>query len=250
MADLVPREDVLTETITLPVGDSVMPAYLARPRDPESRGAVVVAHELFGVTAHIRDVCERLATTGLTTLAPDFYHRADAVVELPHNADGRRRGFVQLERLQREHVLVDAGAALEYLRAAGSRRIGLLGLSLGGHIAYLTATAHPVDATVAAYPGWLTDTDIALSRPTPTIAETPGIAGQVLILVGAADHAVPDSDLREIDSALTAAAVKHEIVTYPDTPHGFLCDRRDTYRAPAADDAWRRIATLFAETVR
>ena len=53
----------------------------------------------------------------------------------------------------------------------------------------------------------------------------------------------------EVAAALTAAGVEHELVTYPDTPHGFLCDRRDTYRRAAAEDAWRRIAALLAETL-
>ena len=37
------------------------------------------------------------------------------------------------------------------------------------------------------------------------------------------------------------------MVVYPDTPHGFFCDVRDTYRDPQAQDAWRRVRSLFAE---
>jgi carboxymethylenebutenolidase len=50
--------------------------------------------------------------------------------------------------------------------------------------------------------------------------------------------------------ALTAAGVRHEIVVYPGTPHGFMADERDTYRPDLAEDAWRRIAELFAAELR
>ena len=31
-----------------------------------------------------------------------------------------------------------------------------------------------------------------------------------------------------------------EIVVYPKAPHGFFCEERDSYRADAATDAWKR----------
>lgn len=61
---------------------------------------------------------------------------------------------------------------------------------------------------------------------------------------------MPAADLRQLQAALSAANVEHDIVTYPDTPHGFLCDRRDTYRPAPAEDAWRRIHELFDATIR
>jgi pimeloyl-ACP methyl ester carboxylesterase len=65
----------------------------------------------------------------------------------------------------------------------------------------------------------------------------PGIAprrGRVLYLVGDGDRAVPPDARARIESALRLADVRHEMVVYPDTPHGFFCDVRDTYREPQA----------------
>ena len=124
-------------------------------------------------------------------------------------------------------------AAVEHLRAGGAPRVAVIGLSLGGHVAYLAATAIDIDAVVCAYPGWLAGTEIGLSRPEPTLTLTPGISGRVLILTGSDDHAVPDADREAIAQALRDAGVDHEVVVYPQIPHGFLCDRRDTYDADA-----------------
>lgn len=242
------RADILTERVEIAVGEqAAMGAYVARPAGPGPRPGVLVAHELFGVTAHIRDVCERLAGLGLVALAPDLYHRTAPATELAHDSAGRESGFALLHRLERAEVLADTAAALDHLRANGSARVGMIGLSLGGHVAYLAAAKLDLAAVAALYPGWLTGTEIAISRPEPTLTLTPGIRARMLVLCGEQDHAVPAADRHTIGAALSAAGIRHEVVAYPDTPHGFLCDRRDSYAPAAAEDAWGRIAALLRE---
>lgn len=233
---------ILTERIELAGG---MGAFVARPPGDGPRGGIVVCHELFGVTTHVREVCERLAGLGLVALAPELYHRVLPAVELAHDEAGRDRGFQLLGELKRDGAIADVRAAVEHLRVGGAPRVALLGLSLGGHVAYLAATALDVDPVICAYPGWLAGTDIGLSRPEPTLTLTPGLGGRVLILTGSEDHAVSAADRDAITAALQAAGVEHEIVVYPGTPHGFLCDRRDTYAPQQAADAWRRIGSLL-----
>ncbi|GAB3153458.1 hypothetical protein FLX08_34985 [Microbispora hainanensis] len=159
---------------------SRMGGFLARPADPGRFPGVVVAMELFGVSAHVRDVCERLAVDGHVALAPDLYHRDASMVELPHDAAGRERGFELLHRMTRDHAVDDVRAAVGHLRTRGCARV------------------------------------------------------------------VPPGHRRAIADALGAAAVRHEIVEYPGAGHGFLCDRRDTFDAAAAGDAWRRVRELLA----
>jgi carboxymethylenebutenolidase len=245
------KADVLTEHVEMRVGDgSVMGGYLARPAGPGARPAVLVAHELFGGTAHVRDVCERLASRSYVALAPDFYHRAGAGAELPHDPAGRERGFGLLRELGRDGALADAVAAYDFATKRGSEQVGVVGFSLGGHIAYLAATALPFAAVVAAYPGWLAGTEIGLSQPAPTLERSAGIRGQVLVLIGDADHAISGAERDAIDGALATAGVTHEVVTYPGVQHGFMCDRRDTYDAAAAKDAWARIDGLLDGALR
>src|SRR4051794_21644282 len=240
--------EVLTDRIAIPVpgADAPLTAYRARPRDAAGHHGVVVAHELFGVTDHVRDVAARLAALGLTAVAPDLHHRTEPGVELAHDDDGRRHGFALLERMTRAGALADMAAAAQRLRDDGCERVSAVGLSMGGHVAYLAATEVDLDTVVVAYGGWIPTTDIPLSRPEPTVALTPSIRAQVLLLQGGADHAVDPEQRAAVAGALRAAGVRHEVVEYPGVAHGFLCDRRDTYDAAAADDAWRRIEALLA----
>jgi carboxymethylenebutenolidase len=231
---------VRTERIDVTVGDGPpMGAYLARPGVPGAFPGVVVGMELFGVDSAVRDACHHLASLGFVALAPDFHHRTAPDTELPRDTAGRDRGFELLHLMTRAQVLDDVGAAVDTLHGLGCERVGMVGLSVGGHIAYLAATEFHLDVAVF-YGGWLPTTEIPLGRPEPTLSLTPKITGRELYLVGENDHVVPPAHQSEIAAALADAGVRHEVVVYPGTGHGFLAADPTT-----AADAWRRVHTLL-----
>jgi carboxymethylenebutenolidase len=249
------EHEIVTEWVDIPVaepaGTSTMPAYLARPAGTGAYPNVLVGFEMFGVTGYARGIGERIARLGYTALVPDFYHRLGDRVELPADPTGRARGLELLQGMHRDGVVRDVRSALDYLRARepASQRAAMVGLSVGGHLAYYAATQVPLDALVVFYPGWLTDTGIALGRPEPTITLTPAIAElgtPVLLLLGEEDHLFTGEQRDEIRETLANSGVRHEMVSYPGTPHGFFCDERDTYRPAAAEDAWQRLTKLLA----
>jgi carboxymethylenebutenolidase len=238
----------LTETVDLATADrTTMRAFVARPAGHGPFPGVIVGAEIYGITGHVRGVCERLAGMGYVALAPDVHHRTAPWVELAEDEAGLARGFELLHQLTRDDALRDVRAAIEYLRIDGSDRIGMVGLSVGGHLAYLAASEFDLAAAVVAYGGWIPTTDIPLSQPQPTLTRTPGIAGRVLILVGEHDQVITPEQRRQIADALGAANVRHEVVEYAGVGHGFLNDRRETFNAAAAEDAWTRISALFAD---
>ena len=245
---------ITTDSLALLVdenmGSSTMGAYIARPVDSGSYPGVIVGFELFGMTRHIRTIVQRIAQLGCVVIAPDFYHRTSPGIELEATADGRARGFELLHQLTRTQAMNDVRAAMTYLREQQkSSNVGMVGFSVGGHIAYLAATQFDLKATIVFYPGWLPVQDIPLSRPTPTLALTPGIAqhdGYLLFLVGERDTLIPSWQRELIAKELLAASVSHELVTYSDAPHGFFCDERDSFHQVSADDAWRRMYEVFA----
>ena len=251
MTERVTEErEVRADWADLPGGGGIR-GYVARPVGTGWYPGVVVGHQLFGVDQPVRRFARRLAGAGFTAVVPDLYHRDAPGVELPTDDDGRRRGFELMHRLRREEVVRDVAAAMRYLREipGALRSVRMVGLSMGGHVAYLAACRLDLAATAVLFPGWLTGTEIGLSRPEPTLALTPGITGRVLLLVGADDHVVPAADREQIADALQSAEVDHEIVVYPDTPHAFFLDGAPTYRAGAADDAWERVRALLVKTI-
>jgi carboxymethylenebutenolidase len=241
---------MLTQTIRIEPSDHTpMGGFLARPPGGPHPG-VIVAGELFGLSAHVRASCEQLAAAGYVALAPDLHHRTAPWIELAEDEAGRSRGFALLGQMTRAHVLADLRAALEWLHAHGSHRVGVLGLSVGGHIAYLAAAHLDLQAVAIAYAGWLTSTDIPLSQPEATLTLTSAISAPVLYLVGEHDRLISAAERQEIGEALRTAGVPYELVEYPGAAHGFLNERRDAYDPAAAHDAWQRVHRLFAARLR
>jgi carboxymethylenebutenolidase len=187
--------------------------------------------------------------------APDFYHRTAPGVALGSDEAGRQEGFRLLKQMQRSDVLADVKATMNVLRnrSETTPKVGIVGFSVGGHIAYLAATRLDIAIAISFYGGWITTGDIPMSQPEPTVALTPGIAergGRILYLVGERDHLVTRPQTDELELALRTAGVRHELVVYPGIRHGFFCNERDNFDEAARDDAWRRVTSLLAEELK
>lgn len=238
-------------TVEIPVeGGGAMTAYLARPAGParaQARTGVIVAHELFAVSPDIRSVVDGLAGAGYLAIAPEFYHRhAPPGRWFQRDDEGRAAAFTLLHRLERDHAVADAAACADWLTAQpGISRAAMVGFSAGGHLSYLAACRLPVSAAAVLYGGWLTSTDIPMSRPVPTLDLTPGISGRLLYLVGEDDALIDAAQRRQIAAALRDAGVDHELVSYPATGHAFFWPGTPQFSRAARDDAWSRILDLL-----
>ena len=239
----------MNHTTDLVVGDDLIRVHVAAPDPPAANGqpAVIVLHELFGVNPDIRNVLDQFTDRGFVAVAPELFHRAQPEgVWLERKDEGRARGFELLGGLDRASVLADVNAVLGYLGARDdvTGPVTVAGFSLGGHVAYLAATALPIDRTIVLYGGWLTGTDIALSRPEPTIDLTRGIAstaGRVLMIVGADDHLITGEQVDQIREALEATAVDHEVLVLPGVGHAFFWPATPNYDEAAVAESWVHI---------
>jgi carboxymethylenebutenolidase len=143
-------------------------------------------------------------------------------------------------------VADDLAAAGWLNEQPGIERVAMIGFSAGGHLSYLAACRLPISRTAVLYGGWLTSTDIPMSRPTPTIELTPGISGRLLYLTGEADALIGPGQRAQIRDALKAAGPGHEMVSYPGVAHAFFWPGTQAFSQQARDDAWSRIMALLA----
>lgn len=238
---------IQTATVEIVSEGLQIPAYLAHPNDPSRCPIVVVIQEIFGVNAHIQDVTNRLAQEGYIAIAPHIYHR-----QVPGFAVGYGAADLQLGRQYKvgtkaHELLSDIQGALAYGRRHFDKipaAVGCIGFCFGGHVAYLAATLPDIKATASFY-----GAGIVNSTPgggAPTISQTPNIHGTVYAFFGMDDALIPASDVDEIEAALQQASVPHRIFRYPGVDHGFFCDRRQSYNAAAASDAWEHVKSLFS----
>ena len=73
------KEDIMPEeqrSMLSYTGDTApVRAYLSRPAGDEPRPAIIVIHEIYGLTPHIQDVADRFAAQGYVALAPHLFSR-------------------------------------------------------------------------------------------------------------------------------------------------------------------------------
>jgi carboxymethylenebutenolidase len=77
------------------------------------------------------------------------------------------------------------------------------------------------------------------------------INAPILGLFGALDEGIPPKDVKKFAETLEEMGKKVEIKIYDDAGHGFQNPvNKDGYRAADAADAWKRIVSFFAETLK
>jgi carboxymethylenebutenolidase len=243
--------EIQTERVRIdaPGARDGMGGYLARPAGAGSWPGVLVFMEIFGINAHIRDVCERVAREGYVALAPDYFHRSFPGIELGYDETGFAQGMKALGALRADEMISDARAAVAFLRGrpeARGRKIGCTGFCIGGHMTYLSACETDVAAAASFYGGGIAAPQ-GPGGQAATLGRTAKISGRILCLFGGRDSFIPAAQVDAIRAALEREKRRHEVVVYPDADHGFFCDQRATYERAAAEDAWRRVKQLFAE---
>jgi len=211
----------------------VFPAYVAQPAG-KPKGAVVVLQEIFGVNAHIRDVADGYAAEGYLAVAPSTFHRVQPGVDIGYSEDDMKTGFAlktAVEGLPAPGVLADIQAAVKHAAQAG--KVGIAGYCWGGLLSWRSAClVDGLSGAVTYYGGGMTTPDEAARKP-----KVP-----VLSHFGDQDHWI---SLESVE-AFKKAHPDAEVHLY-NANHGFNCDRRAAYNAPAAKLARERSLAFFAK---
>jgi carboxymethylenebutenolidase len=210
-------------------------AFVASPGAPSSVG-VVILPDVRGLYRFYEELALRFAERGYAALAFDYFGRTAG-------AEKRGDDFEYMEHVRQtttESVQADVRAAVEHLRPT-CRAVFAIGFCFGGRQSWLAAASgHGLDGAIGFYgrPGRGAD-----DAPGP-IQRADAIRAPILALMGGADEAIPEHDVRQWDEALDQAGVEHEVVTYPGAPHSFF-DRKFEEHADASDDAWRRVLAFL-----
>ena len=230
-------------TLELTTADGPMPLYEVEPAGGESRRAVVVIQEAFGVNEHIEDVTRRFAAVGYHAVAPHLFHRTGGGT-IPY--DRFDLFGPHFARMSDDGITADLEATLEHVTGAGFSldRTGIVGFCMGGRVSFLAACRMNLGAAVGFYGGGILKGRSDALRP--LAGEIGKMATPWLGLFGDEDQSIPVEEVEELKRLLEAEApVATEVVRYPDAGHGFHCDRRDSYHEPSAHDAWERTLEWF-----
>jgi carboxymethylenebutenolidase len=202
--------------------------YHVEPKG-ERRGGLVVIQEIFGVNAHIRDVCDGYAAEGYEVLAPALFDREHPGFETGYDAEGVAAGRKLARELHSiETSIADARTCIETLREKGP--VFITGYCYGGSIVWFAACRVDGLAAASGYYGALIPAAADESPRCPTILH-----------FGRHDAGIP---MEGVEKVIAAGHPGAEVFVY-DAGHGFNCDRRDDFDAGSARLARERTLALF-----
>lgn len=220
--------------------------YLAEPRG-ETKGGVIVIHEVWGLNGHTKSIADRFADQGYTALAPsllfetDIAKHADKLALDLFNPKTRNETQPKLRTLMAPmrdpgfapKTLGRIKACFDYLYGllAPGQKVAICGFCFGGSYSFSLAMDEPRLAAAVPFYG-----HADLSDP----AKLKQIKCPILAFYGAKDENLM-AGLPELKEAMQKAGVAFTAQVYPDCGHAFFNDTNPyAYNEAAAKDAWQK----------
>lgn len=203
-------------------------AYHVRPSG-DRKGGLVLIQEIFGVTDHIRDLCDGFAADGYEVVAPSLYDREHPQFEGQYTKEDTAHAMKLRDAAGFTHAQGDVQAAVDFLHTQNNLRVHITGYCYGGSVAWIAACRCKGLTSAAGYYG---------RHIIEHVEEEPKC--ETILHFGERDETIPMDWVREIE------ADHPEIRVYVyDAGHGFNSDRRTNYDPDATQQARERTLELF-----
>ena len=200
------------EAVTYKAGDTTMKGFIVYDDTSTARRpGVIVVHEWWGITKHIRDEARRFAGEGYTAFVADMYGDAKTA-DNPKDA-GALSGAVRKDPAAMQARFNAARDTLAKHASVDASRIGAAGYCFGGSVVLDMARVGTGLKGVAAF-------HAGLGAAGPQAA--PGkVSSKILVLNGEADPFIKPESVDAFKKEMAAANVDYRYINYPGAVHAF-----------------------------
>ena len=218
--------------------------YISRPDDGKPHPGIILIHEVWGLTEHIKGVANRFAAQGFAVVAPDLISHTgitdkvdQSIMVEVHNPATRDEAQKKLREATTpiyqpefgEQTVQRLEAIFGYLKSRDycTGKVGVLGFCFGGSYSFALAAAESELNCAIAFYGHA------------DINKIEKINCPVLAFYGEKDERLIQQ-LPELKAAMEKQGKDFTSKVYPNTGHAFFNDSNQvTYNKEAADDAWK-----------
>jgi carboxymethylenebutenolidase len=236
-----------SEYADIPTAAGPMRAYVFRPAASGKYPGVVFFSEIFQITGPIRRTAAILAGHGYVVVAPEIYHELEPVgTVLAYDQAGADRGNAHKIAKEISAYDNDARAALAYLKTLEccSGRLGVMGICIGGHLAFRAAMNKDVLAAACFYATDIHKGGLGKGMHDDSLARAGEIQGELLHIWGRQDPHIPLEGRNLIKARLEevgALFTWHEV----NAAHAFLRDEGPRYDPALALQCLGLVFELF-----
>jgi carboxymethylenebutenolidase len=232
----------------LPTPFGTMRTYLFRPVAPGRYPGVVLFSEIFQVTGPIRRTAAMLAGHGYLVAVPEVFHELEAEpgVVLAYDQEGADRGNAHKVAKELTSYDADARAALDFLAGheACTGQLGVMGICIGGHLAFRAAMNADVRAGACFYATDIHKRSLGSGMNDDTLDRMGEVEGELLMIWGSKDPHIPPEGRRLIHDAMDEAGLTftwHEV----NGQHAFIRDEGPRYDPALARLCMGLVLELF-----
>jgi carboxymethylenebutenolidase len=237
-----------------------------------SDSAVLVIHEIWGLTNFIKNYSRKISELGFMAFAPHLYSRKDVYsLFSQENISGAMKLFFEVppdKRTEKEFIektmrratteerevisrllinraemektmIKDLSMAYQYLKnELKVKKIGVVGFCMGGGLSFQISTQLPFDATVVYY-----------GANPKNLDDIANIKGPVLAVYAGNDDGI-NSGVPDMVRSFIKFGKQIELKIYPGTRHAFANTDGFAFNKYAADDSWNRVSAFFTKYLR
>ena len=235
------------EWVSVKHGARSVESAVAYPQSKDKAPAMIVIHEIFGLTDWVEKVTDEFAEAGFIAIAPDFLSgmapNGGRTKDFPAAAGGGGFGPAgqAIGKLPPDQITADLNAVVDYCRrlSACNGKVCVVGFSWGGSQAFRFA-ANRKDLSAA----------FVFYGSGPEAASIAAIQAPVYGFYAGTDSRI-NGTLPQTQEQMKAAGKFYEIVTYEGAAHGFMRsgeqpDATETDKK-ARDAAWVKLKALSAK---
>jgi dienelactone hydrolase len=200
------------EAVTYKDGDTVLKGFIVyEDATKAKRPGIVVVHEWWGITKHVREEARKFAAQGYTAFVADMYGDAKTA-DHPKEA-GALSGAVRKNPAVMQSRFVAAKELLARHATVDAARIGASGYCFGGSVVLDMARAGLDLRGVVAFHASLG----ASGAP----AAAGRVKAKVLVLNGADDPFIKPDSVEAFRKEMEAAKVDYRFINYPGAVHAY-----------------------------
>ena len=217
--------------VDIPTPTGPMRTYILRPEAPRKYPAVVLYSEIFQATGPVRRLAASFAGHGYLVAIPEVYHELEpAGTVLAYDQAGSDKGNADKYGKAVTAYDSDSRALLDYLkgREDATGRLGVIGICLGGHLAFRAAMNPDVLAAVCFYATDLHSRSLGLGKNDDSLARAGDIKGELLHIWGRQDPHVPLAGRNLIKARLEEVGANFQWLEV-NAAHAFLRDEGHRY---------------------
>ena len=235
------------EHVDLDTPTGAMRTHVFRPVAAGRYPGLLLFSEIFQVTGPIRRTAAFLAGHGFIVVVPEIYHEYEpAGTVLAYDSAGADRGNALKTTKPLDAYDADARAVLAYLAAhpSSTGKLGVMGICIGGHLAFRAAMNPGVLAATCCYATDIHKRGLGQGMHDNTLDRIPELAGELLLIWGRQDPHVPLEGRLIIHAALEAAGAHFQWLEV-NAAHAFLRDEGPRYNPVLAQQCYGLALELF-----